>query len=239
MNRISVTRLISWIAAGGLALAAVYLAMPDDAGKAEDGGLSAEGGGRAADMRTGGGQGEILPRHEGGRRSREVDAIVGDEAGTAGSLQPEGRMAPDPVTAHGGSGGADRRGRHAETKVRGGSAGRSGAPAESVGGEQAGGGNQAEELAAFPVAFEPGIDSGGDFTPEEVAVINAERERFARELEDAPAAADPRSPEYLKHWDRARWDSDNRLRQELGAVGFNKLSFQALQAPEAAGAGAK
>lgn len=87
-----------------------------------------------------------------------------------------------------------------------------------------------EELAPLPVVFQLDPQSYINLGPGEDAII-AEAQR---EFSDAMAGAGaPDSAAYLKRWNRAQWDADNRLRQELGAIGFNRLASEAMGAAQA------
>ena len=89
----------------------------------------------------------------------------------------------------------------------------------------------AVELAPLPVVFQLDPQSYINLGPGEDAIIADAQREFSDAMADAGA---PDSAAYLKRWNRAQWDADNRLRLELGATGFNRLASQAM---EAAGAG--
>ena len=87
-------------------------------------------------------------------------------------------------------------------------------------------------IAVLPIAFQVDAVPAAEFSGEEDSAILSVQEKFAA---DMTAAADVgvASPAYLRLWDKARWDADNRLRLELGAVGFNRLNSLAAQQAEA------
>jgi hypothetical protein len=85
--------------------------------------------------------------------------------------------------------------------------------------------------APVPVAFLVQEVDMNEFTAEENETIHRVQEQFAAEL-SGPISRDPGSDAYAKAWKKAQWRADNRLRLELGAVGFNRFNSLAAQQAE-------
>lgn len=88
------------------------------------------------------------------------------------------------------------------------------------------------QVEPMPVAFQVDQVPAKEFSAEQDTIIHDVQQGFVDEVTSTPAS-DPTTQQYLEDWKKARWNADNRLRLELGGVGFNQFNSLAAQEAEA------